>query len=58
MTIEKARQLLGKQALGKPDEEINRIIANESRLCDALLQVFERYLTTLKLSVYNGNRTC
>lgn len=58
MTIEKARQLLGKQALDKTDEEIDWIIADESKICDALLAVFERYLTTFKLTAYNGGKPC
>lgn len=48
MTIEEARRILGKHALGKTDEEINRIIANESELCDVLLPMFEKYLTAYK----------
>ena len=58
MTIKRARELLGKEAMNKTDEEINRIIINESKLCDVLLQVFEQYLTSHKQSIYNGARVC
>jgi len=51
MTIEKARKILGKQALGKTDQEIERIIIVESRLCDSLLPIFEKYLTKKKWKV-------
>lgn len=57
MTIDKARQLLGKYALDKTDEEIGQIIASESKQCDALLQVFDRYLTLYKRNNNNGVRT-
>ena len=58
MTIERARKLLGKSAIGKTDREINRIIASESKICDALLEVFEQYLTSHKLSAYNKDKAC
>jgi len=56
MTIEKARKILGKYSIGRTDEEIETIIVNESRLCDALFSVFERYLTSLKESHHNESR--
>lgn len=56
MTIEKAKKILGKYAIGKTDEEIEAIIASESRLCDVLLPVFERYLTSLKQGLHNEGR--
>lgn len=57
MTLEKARQLLGKYATGKTDEEIGEILARESKTCDALLLVFERYLTFYKHNNNNVVRT-
>ena len=42
MTIEKARQLLGKEAIGKTDEDIQNIIGNLTVLADVGFEMFEK----------------
>lgn len=58
MTVERARVILGKQAEGLSDQEIEAIIAKETHLCKALLPVFESCLTNCKSNNNNGYRPC
>lgn len=45
MTIEEARQILGSEIESLTDEEVEKLIAEQSLLCDALIEVFENHLT-------------
>ena len=48
MTVEQARKLMPKTTKQMTDSEVDRLITNESSFCDALIEVFEKHLTSLK----------
>lgn len=56
MTIQEARDILKEEVYGLSDEAVEKIIVDASPLCDAIITVFEDYLTHFKKDEHNGGR--
>lgn len=56
MTVSEAREILGQKIEGLTDEDVEKLIASHSLFCDALIDVFESYLTLYKNYHHNGDK--